>query len=84
MSLTRKELLDIVEETLGKRTLLLTTGQFAQIVNRSRSEVWRDLMSGAIQGHQRQARVKHQWRIPIEELGKYLEVGFAAANQSRR
>lgn len=70
--MTKKQLLDLIEAALGKRPLVLTTGEFAALTGRDRKEVWQDCLAGNIKATQH-GGLKGRWRIPVTELAPYLE-----------
>lgn len=73
--MTTKQLLDLVEASLGKRPLMLTVTEFALLTGRNRTEI--SEMVGQRIAAQRDGD-RGFWRIPVTELKPFL-VGEVAA-----
>lgn len=70
-----KQLLDLVEASIGKRPLMLTVTEFAKITGRDRTEI--SQRAGRDIAAQRDGD-RGFWRIPISELAPFLEGSTAA------
>lgn len=73
--MTTKQLLDLVEASIGRRPLMLSVTEFAQITGRDRTEISK--MMGQRIAAQRDGD-RGQWRIPVQELKPFI-TGEAAA-----
>lgn len=73
--MTTKQLLDLVEASIGRRPLMLSVTEFAQITGRDRTEISK--MMGQRIAAQRDGD-RGQWRIPVQALRPFLMAGDAA------
>ena len=73
--LTNRQLIDLVEAATGKRALILTVSQFAELVGRHPRTIWEACARGDLPATQ--AGKGGTYRIPIQALRPYLE-GHAA------
>lgn len=74
-AMNTKQLLDLVEASIGKRPLMLSVTEFALITGRDRTEI--SLRVGRDIAAQRDGD-RGFWRIPVQELKPYLEGTRAA------
>lgn len=73
--MTTKQLLDLVEASIGRRPLMLSVTEFAQITGRDRTEISK--MMGQRIAAQRDGD-HGQWRIPVQELKPFITGEVAA------
>lgn len=79
MSLTKtqkRDLMDLVEVTFGRRKANLTVQEFAQITGYHPDNVRKDCMSGALPAHQ--SMKWSPYLIYYGHLADYVEMGAAA------
>lgn len=69
--MSRKALIDLAEEVLGKRAAFLNTSQFAQITGLSPSSIRAYCADETISTLQNSGYGSH-YRIPIQELAKFI------------
>lgn len=73
-----KELMDTIELVLGpdNRTAKLSISQFAQIVGKDRTTIWKACARGELPADQE--RKNCEWHIHYSELDRYLPKEAAA------